>query len=162
MIVFFKYFSLASLVSSIFVYSAPIRELGINAEYFMILHLTSLVASGSMVFHARKRFKKRKFSLNISRTMGNLRANLFKVKALCRQHPILVLVALGSFALIYGFMRYHLNDFMASAGNRPDGESAADFVELASGHWILLSSIPTVYFFLCVPLKRSWDAMDSA
>lgn len=157
-----KYFSLASLTLSIFVYLVHALELKVKTDSFLFLHVTSIVVSISMFFHASKRKKAKKskwvvFRLvnavkHLDTTIGTLKVLYFNNK-----HLVTTLLLLG-FCLIL-FAQYHLQNFFAHMEDLNTIDGPETFIELGSGHWIVFSALPTLYFFLCVPLFEKWDAL---
>lgn len=163
-VVVLKYLSLVSLALSVFVYLVHALELEIKTDDFLFLHLTSIITFGSMIIHSlkRKKEKKSKRSLfDFSNIFSDFKVSISVFKKLCQNNKFLVVAVVTSAALLMAFAHYHIHNFMEQVNHLEQIEGPASFIEVASGHWVIFSAIPTVYFFLIVPLTLNWDAAKS-
>ncbi len=158
MVSFFKFFSLLSATLSVIVYFLPIRELGLKADYFLILHLTSMISFGGMILHSWKTSKKVKPKFSLINLLNNYKTLLSKLKILYKQNRTQVQISTICSVIIFIFLQYHALYFISEVGsNHVENHGTTRFVELGAGHWIIFSSIPTLYFFYGIPLKKAWE-----
>jgi len=150
---FFKYFSLASLTGSAIVYYIPLKSLGFKVDYFLILHLTSMVVFTSMLWSFYKRKKITKNSVN---TATSIRKSFYHFVVLIKENLGRVIALTICSILLFVFMQLHIQEFMLSLSINTESTDASGFVELASGHWVIFSAIPTIYYFFVIQLLDNW------
>jgi hypothetical protein len=128
--------------------------MGFKMEYFLVLHLTSMAVFASMLWHFHKR---KKISKASSDTTSSMRERFDKFVILFKRNVGNVLALSICSVLLFIFMQFHVQNFMSSLDVHRGSSGASNFVESASGHWIIFSAMPTIYYFFVTPLFEDWE-----
>ena len=140
---YFAYLSLVTAISSGIIYALSHKML-LSMSYLWPFHLLAMIAFGSMIIH------KMKSNNNLKNSGSNTwEKSLFILK----EKPILLLMNIISGIFLLTLFQYVANNFMAGVENQAE---VANPINQFSGHWLMFSSIPTVYYFLFERLQNEF------
>lgn len=140
---YFAYLSLITAISSGIIYVLSHKTL-LSMSYLWPFHLLAMIAFGSMIIYKLKSDK----SVEVSDS-NTWKKSLFILK----EKPFLLLMNIISGILLLVLFQYVGNNFMV--GVEDDGD-IANPINQFSGHWLMFSSIPTVYYFLFEKLQNEF------
>ncbi|MFK8013867.1 MAG: hypothetical protein AB8G17_00320 [Gammaproteobacteria bacterium] len=129
-----KYLSLASLTLSVFVYLVHAFEFKVNTDYFLFLHLTSIVTFGSMIIHPSMRENKmesKRSMFDFSQVFSDFKIFMSAFKVLCQSNKFLVSAIASSVIALMAFAYYHLPSFMRHIKDLDQADGLAGFTHLA-------------------------------
>ena len=141
-----KLFAIISLVSLILSACAHIWSLNSNPpmKYLWPLHLSAMVAFGSMVIYLIKEQNSNKYSLK------NLKEKVNLLIILVKNQPHLVFANVLAVIVGFSLFQYVAVNFLTEAGTNNEIDNQ---VKAFSGHWVMFSFIPTIYYYLYYPLQ---------
>ena len=158
-----KGLSLGSLLLSLFVYSVHIFGISINTDGFLFLHATALVSCFSMLYYSWKKdkgSKTKRVPFSFSTFLKRFHTTMKLVKILTINHKLLVGSNVIFIVLVLIFSHFHVHNFLNQVNELEQMEGPSDFIALASGHWVIFSAIPTMYFFFILPLSNKWSCLE--